>query len=89
MCLVLLGATGFYWVLLGATGCYWVLLGGAFWRLHSGDAGTEMWMNLLAANRNVHTMACPCIPLYALVGPCMLLWHPLYQEGQVGSRSES
>lgn len=38
--------------------CYWVLLGGASGALDSGEAGTEMWMNLLAANGNVH------MPLY-------------------------
>ena len=48
--------------------CYWVLLGGAFWRLDSGEVGTEMWMNLLAANRNVH------MPLYGLVWA----YRPLY-----------
>ena len=51
-----------------------VLLGGAFWRLwapllaFSGEAGTAMWMNFLAANRIVH------MPLYALVCAYVLLY---------------
>ena len=63
---VLLG--GAFWRLVG------VLLGGAFWRLwvpllvFSGEAGTAMWMNFLAANRIVH------MPLYALVCAYVLLY---------------
>ena len=57
-------------VVPGATGCYWVVPSGA---LIAEKAGTEMWMNLSAANRIVHMLL---VLWNTLVGPCVLLWRP-------------
>ena len=73
--------------------CYWVLLGGASGALDSGEAGTKMWMNLLAANGNVHMPLYTYTVLwYALVGPCTRACSCGALDtkgGQVGSLSES